>query len=124
MAAENVAKFAEMLKTDETLMAKLSDAVAAYMDKHPGDTENEQAVFDAVVAPMAAEAGLPITYDEAKSVLADDEDHQLDLDELDAAAGGSGGCLSIGFSTKPQAECGKGGFACAYIGIGVVGSSK
>lgn len=62
---------------------------------------------------------LTLTYEETKGVLVDEEDSELDLDELDAAAGGEGGCFIIGGSNKVEKTR---GHACAYVGVGWVTS--
>ena len=78
----NAKKFEELLRSDEALQAKLRDAF-------DGDKADERAVFDAVVVPLAAEAGLPFSSDERKSLaeLAR-EGAELSDEELEAVAGG------------------------------------
>jgi iron complex transport system substrate-binding protein len=63
----NVMKFEELLRSSEELQAKLRSATEAFA----GDKTDEQAVFEAIIAPLAEEAGLPFTYDEAKALAAD-----------------------------------------------------
>ena len=105
MAQENVAKFEELLRSDETLQAKARAAVAAYT----GDKADARAVFAAVVAPLADEAGLPFTFEESKSFAQDGK--ELDDAELEAVAGGS--CFLVG------GGYGKGDSAACYeIGVG------
>lgn len=84
-----------------------------------GDKENAGAYFDAVVAPLAAELGLPFTYAENKAFCL--EGHELDDAELAAVAGGSAFCYAIGGSSDVSARehDGDGGYACAYIGVTV-----
>ena len=109
----NVEKFEELLRSDEGLQAKLRAATEAYA----GDTSDEQAFFDAVLAPIAAEAALPFTYDE---VVAAKDDEELDDAELDAVASGTGYCIFIGGSDDVESGCNEiEGHACAYIGVGV-----
>ena len=60
MAQENVAKLVELIRSDEALQAKLKEAFEAY----DGPKDDERAVFEATIAPIAAEAGLPCTYEE------------------------------------------------------------
>ena len=74
MARDNVIKFEELLREDEALRAKLEAATAAYV----GDKSDEKAVFEAVVAPLAADAGLPYTYEEGKEA-----SFRRDLDEAE-----------------------------------------
>ena len=114
MAAENVAKFEELLRSDEALKTKL-DALAAAFE---GDASDEKALFEAVIAPLAAEAGLPFTFEEGKDGYADRE---LDDAELEAVAGGDGFCFLLGGSTGVEAECREPGYACAFLGVGAGG---
>ena len=105
MARENVMKFEELLQGDKTLQAKLNEATAAYT----GDKADVRAVFDAVVAPLATEAGMPFTYD--KAIAVGDEAKELDDSELEAFAGG-----------KIEFSGGIGSGACKEAGGGVGGS--
>ena len=113
MANENVTKFEELLRTDEALQARLQQLV----DSFEGDATDEQAVFDATLGKMAAEAGLPFTLEEGREVAFGER--PLSDGELDAAAGGSGACYVVGYSTEPEVECTSAQFhACAYAGLG------
>lgn len=115
----NIEKFEELLRSDEALQEKLRVATEAY----EGDTADELAVFDAVVAPLAAEVGLPFTYEEVEEYTSGDE--VLSLDDLDEAAGGKsldgGICATIGFGFGAKGCTGNekfGGTACGFIGVG------
>lgn len=80
-----------------------------------GDKGDERAVFEAVVAPIAAEVGLPFTFED---VVAASASRELDDTELDAVAGGDSFCYIIGGSDDVDIECDSlTGQACAYIGI-------
>lgn len=81
MAKENATRFIELLPGDPELQGKLKEATAAYTG--PKDVKT---VFEAVVAPVAAEAGLPFTYEEG--IAAAYAGRELSDDELDAVAGG------------------------------------
>ena len=115
----NVEKFEELLRSSEGLQARLRAATEAY----EGDKADERALFEAVVAPIAAAAGLPFTYDEAREVALNDSD-------LEAVAGGGDGmygeadgtCLVIGFGIGGDACSSKraGAGGCLSIGIGVL----
>ena len=93
----NVEKFEELLRSDEALQEKLRAAI----DVYEGDKSDERAVFDAVIAPLAAEAGLPLSHDEWKSLaeLAR-EGVELSDEELEAVAGGGwvANCSVVGSS--------------------------
>ncbi len=115
MAEDNAIKFIELLTSDSEIQAKLRDATAAY-DGPKGERE----VFDAVVAPIAAQAGLPFTFEEG--VAASGVGRDLSEEELDAVAGGGGACWIIGVSDEPDAwacddPMGGTGAACVYAGV-------
>ena len=119
MAIENVSKFEKLLREDEALQAKMEAAYKAF----DGDKSDEKAVFDATVAPLAAEVGLPYTFEEA---VESTEVRDLDDSELEAVAGGSW-CIIIGGGTNRESntvdtENGVGvtGIGtCKYVGIGI-----
>ena len=121
----NVTKFEELLRSDETLQAKLSVATEAFV----GDKADERAVFDAVIAPLAEEAGLSFTYDDAVAFAK--AGSEIDEAELDAVAGGSedkfGAAESVcfiaggGFSADGCSDEKWGVGACAGLGIGFLG---
>ena len=107
MTQENVMKFEKLLQGDKVLQDRLNEATSAYA----GDKADARAVFDAVVAPLAAEAGMPFTYDEATAVA--DCAKEIDEADLEALAGGD-----IAFSG------GVGIGACKEAGGGVGGSYR
>lgn len=111
MANENVSKFQELLKGSEEVQAKLQDLAKAY----DGDKNDEQALFDATIGELAAGAGLPFTFEEARSVVLATRD--LSVTELEAVAGGSA-CYFIGAAPGVDSECTNNrGSACAYVGV-------
>lgn len=111
----NAEKFEELLRSNEELQAKLKAATEAF----EGDMTDEAAVFDAVIAPLATEAGVPFTLDEAKEFAVAGAD--LSDEDLDAVAGGGGMCYIGGGGDSAGAckneEAGAG--ACAAIGVSV-----
>lgn len=111
----NVAKFEELLRGDEALQAKLQELMAAF----EGDKADEQAVFEATLGKLAAEAGLPFTLEEARETVT--AGRELGDAELEAVAGGKGVCYLIGGVDDAEAECAKGvhGYACAYLGVSI-----
>ena len=113
MARENVTRFEELLKSDEALQAKLQELTKAYA----GDTTDEQAVFEATIGKLAAEAGLPFTLEEGREAAA--AGRELGDAELEAVAGGSGVCYMIGGANDAEAQCSNAhfGHACAYVGV-------
>ncbi len=103
MALENVAKFEELLRADEAAKSKIDELFSAW----EGDKADEEAVFEAVVAPVAAEAGLPFTYEELKECASDKD---VDDEQLEAVAGGAIG-VTMGFISsldnddQPEGSC-------------------
>ncbi len=138
MAKENVMKFEEQVMKDEKLQKKLEEATKAYQ----GDTADEKAVFEAVIVPVAKEAGLEFTFEEAAEAQKAAMDGEIDLKEMKAVAGGianrqfgfciivgsgegSGFCLFSGFSDNSKYKGstynpgpGIGGTNCDKIGWG------
>ena len=97
MSQENAKKFMELLKRDEELQKKVKEATEAYT----GDKTDEKAVFDAVLAPIAKEAGYEFSFEDAEELAKTSGDDELSEDEAAAAAGGgwrSNGCFFIGFT--------------------------
>ena len=89
------------------------------VDTYDGDKGDERAFFEAVMAPLSQETGLPFTFEEGKQYVS--SERELDDAELDAVAGGSG-CWLIGGSNGPDADARSedvyGANACAYVGVG------
>lgn len=116
MAQENVGRFEELLKSDEALQAKFAELGKAF----EGTDADDRALFEGILAPLAAEAGLPFTYEEGVAYAS--QGKELSDDELDAVAGGFSVCYIIGGGDEPDADsdCKDGRRnigACAYIGV-------
>lgn len=122
MTIENVRRFEEKINGDEALQARLKELSDAF----DGDRQDPRAVFEAVVALLAAEAGLPYTYDEAVEYVDQrDDDEDLTADEARAVAGGKDievFCFIIGGGSDKTGWCdwsSDSGFAaCNVIGVG------
>ncbi len=115
MAFENVEKFEDLLRGSEELQAKMRAAADAY----EGDKADEQAIFEAVIAPLAEEAGLPFSLEEGREFVI--SSRELTDDELDAVAGGKGGCYVIGGGKEADACTDDilGAGACYAMGVGI-----
>ena len=118
-------QFFEQLKKDEALQKKLEEAGKSYTGE-----QTEEAVFNAVVLPVAKEAGYDFTLEEMKKTRL-----EMDLDELAQVEGGWGfgatACIVIGVGIGipiSKEDCagggcfilggGKGATACAGSGVG------
>lgn len=104
---EDLKKFEQLLLTDVEFRKKLSAVSAAYKGE-----QSEEAVFEGVLVPIAAEYGISVTYEEYKEYiesLLNNKDPMSD-DELRMIAGGGKGI---------------GATACvAGLGVGVGGGSE
>ena len=113
MANDNVERFEELLRKDESLQAQLNEAVSAY----DGDPNDQEAVFEATIGKIAAGVGLPFELEEGKNRLL--AGRALSDAELEAVAGG-GWCYGIGGGDSVRLICtdvqGMGAM-CAYVGI-------
>ncbi|MBQ4014139.1 MAG: Nif11-like leader peptide family natural product precursor [Treponema sp.] len=114
MAKENVKKFFEEVSKNADLQKQLK---AATEKKEAEIAKAVKAQADAVVE-VAKKAGFDFSADELLSSGAP-EGKKLDMNELDAVAGGGAGagCFIIGFGWG-GASVGGGGNACWVIGIG------
>lgn len=87
MSVEQIKAFYMKLAEDSALAQKLKDAQAAYT----GDKSDKDAAIEAVILPIAAEAGFIFTAEDLKSALnkgKSEEEGEASEDELDAVAGG------------------------------------
>ena len=114
MSLENVERFERLLKEDEGLQAKLAAATKAY-----DGAEKDEAMFEELLAPIAAGVGLSFTLDEALAHAS--TCRNLSDSELDAVAGGSTYCYIVVGGSEPDAgyvDYENGG-ACAYVVLGL-----
>lgn len=116
---KDLEKFRELFLTDETFQKKLKDAAESYTGE-----QDEEAVFNAVLVPLAAEYGITATFDEFKDYISSlNTDAEMTKDELQQVAGGKTGglgiegCYVIGGGTGVGGGDGSGG-ACLLIGVG------
>lgn len=111
-----IRKFRELLLTDEAFQQKLKAATEAYTGE-----QTEEAVFNDVLAPLAAEYGITATYEEFHDYILGDQ--EMDQEELTQVAGGKSGglggqfCFGLGLGAGGGGGDGTGG-ACAIIGGG------
>lgn len=113
MAQGNVDKFIEQIRCDEELQAKLKEATDTY-----DGPKDDRALFEAIVEPLAEQAGLPFTFEEALAATAAERD--LSDEEVEAMAGGAGcyvfGGTDEGFEAGVGDSIGTMGI-CFYAGI-------
>ena len=116
MAKENVKKFFEEVSKNKDLQKQLKAAT----EKNEAEIAKAVKAQAEAVVSVAKGAGFEFTADEFLSAGAP-KDSKLDMDELDAVAGGKkragAGCFIIGVGWG-GASVGGGGNACWVIGIG------
>ena len=120
----NIEKFRELLLSDEEFQKKLQDAAASYT----GD-QSEEAAFNNILVPLAAEYGITATFDEFKAYISELDGEEMSKGELQQISGGKvngGGAgmiacdgtgLGIGFAGTTE-----GGGFCIGIGGGNAGT--
>ena len=115
---KDLVKFRELLLTDQGFQSKLKDAASAYTGE-----QTEEAVFNNILVPVAAEYGIAATYEEFKDYIKELSDSEMSKDELIQIAGGKtgglgiAGCYVIGGGTGAGAGSGSGG-VCLLFGVG------
>ena len=65
-------------------MGELQDKINAAIEGYTGDSSNKKAMFEAVVVPIAKEAGFDISWEEIEG----SADGELSADALKSFAGG------------------------------------
>ena len=118
---QDLQKFIELLKSDDTLQEKMRSAA----EKYEGD-QTAEAVFRNLLLPIAEKKGYHFTWEDYQEYVKQ-ETKELNPDEMDQVAGGVEGegygyaaCFIIGsgngYVTDTKTGCFKG--ACLSIGIG------
>ena len=126
---EDIKKFEELFSTDQEFQSRLQKAISSYTGE-----KSEEAIFNNILVPIAAEYGLSASYDELKEYLDDIETTSKELtpDELEQAAGGGsnkiyGGGINlcygagIGLGGSDTTDCivvGAGGGTTICLGVG------
>ena len=80
MSMESAKNFMTELSKGGALQDKINAAIASYT----GDSSNKKAMFEAVVVPIAKEAGFDISWEEIEG----SADGELSADALKSFAGG------------------------------------
>ena len=130
MAKESVKIFYKELSENKELQERLAKAQESYA----GELNNRQAVVEAVLLPVAKEAGYDFTAEELKAVEREQaEEKGIREEELENVSGGSGGCFIIGLGSGAsvcvragvQADISSGvntnaagDYICAFVGVG------
>jgi len=117
---EGLKKFRELLLTDGEFQQKLKNAAEAYAGE-----QTEEAFFENVLVPAAAEYGIAASYDEFKDYILSMADVEMNTEEIaqvaggDSKGGGIGGiaCAVVGIGAGGGAG-GESGGVCAFIGAG------
>ncbi len=122
MAKANVGKFYDKLQEDAALAEKLNAMDKDFAEKNgtsADDAAMREKAVEAVIIPLAKEAGLPFTLEELKEYEQEQlKEMTLSEDELDQVAGGD----SYKYEYNKRNRKGKKGgtaAACAFIGVGV-----
>ena len=111
MANEIVGRFEELLKGSEEIQAKLKQLAEAF----EGDKNDAKAVFEATIGKLAAEAGMPFSFEDGAEFA--NANRVLSDAELEALAGG-GVCYLVGANPSVESECTNNkGTSCAYVGV-------
>ena len=119
MAKTDISKFRELLLTDADFQEKVRKAAEAYKGE-----QDEKAVFDKLLTPIAEEYGLSATFEEFKEyteAFTDGAASELSDDELSQVAGGKGsgafvcGLIGGGFGST----CKNTNDWCMVVGVGV-----
>ena len=117
MAKENVAKFYEKLAEDAALAEKLNALDKDFAEKNDAPADDmavREKAAEAIVLPLAEEAGLPFTLEELKEYEQEQlKEMNLSEDELDQVAGGRKKWPKSGKSDRTGA-----GAYCAFLGVG------
>ena len=117
MAKENVGKFYEKLAQDAALAEKLNALDKDFAEKNgtaADDAAMREKAVDAIIIPLAKEAGLPFTLEELKEYEQEQmKNMTLSEDELDQVAGGRKKQQKSGKSDRTGA-----GAYCAFLGVG------
>ena len=117
MAKENVGKFYEKLAQDAALAEKLNALDKDFAEKNDAPADDmavREKAAEAIVLPLAEEAGLPFTLEELKEYEQDQmKNMTLSDDELDQEAGGKRKWHQYDKGTTTAA-----GAYCAFLGVG------
>ena len=81
---ENAKRFQRLVTEDPELRAKIQDAAAAFA----GNKTDDQSVFDEIIAPIAREVGIELTFAEARRAAI--ESRALTDEDLELVVGGAG----------------------------------
>ncbi len=118
MAKENVGKFYDKLAQDAALAEKLNEMDKAFVEKNEAPADGADLAFrekaaEAVIIPLAKEAGLPFTLEELKEYEQEQvKNKALSEDELEQVAGGKKRKRRRGRSNT------SGNAYCAFLGVG------
>lgn len=119
MSNADLLKFKELLNSDAEFQEKLRKAAEEYTGE-----QDEKAVFENLLSPLAQEYGLSATYEEFKEYIdgfSGGAEGELSEDELEQVAGGKdsgfGFCILLGGGDMFGAGH---GYACEVIGMSSV----
>ena len=84
MSNENIKKFIELVNKDEGLRKKLNSAAESYA----GNKDDVKAIFEAVILPVAKEAGLELSYADMEELMKAPAEGELAMADMKNVAGG------------------------------------
>ena len=117
---KGIKEFEELMKTDEQFQEKLKTAMKNYTGE-----QTEEAIFNNVLIPVAAEYGITATFEECKEYAESFSSEELGEDEMRQIAGGKIEGVGAGYVTCRVVGLGggingtsEGGGICVILGGG------
>ena len=111
-----------MINGDAAVQEKIKSAAESFSGE-----KTDGVVWSEILAPVAAEKGFDITFDDYKAYVDGlNKSHELSMEEMENVAGGIFTfCIIIGGSSEKVAQADpEGGVgACYYVGVGIIGKN-
>ena len=92
MSLENAKKLMELMTGDEAIQKKITAGVKAFT----GDKTDQEALFNAVLAPIAKEAGCECSYADFAAYAEESGGGELSDEDVESVAGGKRICFIKG----------------------------
>lgn len=127
-----IKKFQEMMNSSEELQGKITGLARDFEETHqpPSPDAGAEAVsafrrqaYEEIIIPAAKEAGFDFSIDDLLAFeegLADQSEGEMDMDELEAVAGGEGtGVFICGLIGIGCGNTGNPNDNCFFLGVGI-----